>query len=99
MALKHADLFRLDVGLVGAACVSSLQQAVGIVVLEEYLVRGPGQAGAEPRAKRSRLAEEGQSLIWIELAKLYRCLSDYDSIKGRWFFCLGMKGERKSLDA
>lgn len=91
IALKHTDMFQLDVGLVGAACLNSYQQPIGIVLLEEYLIQGPHykdqKLSRQPDTKRLKLSEEGkeiskESLLWIELAKLYHSLNDYDNIKG-----------------
>lgn len=99
IALKHAASFRLDSSAIGLACLNSLQQSFGIILLEEYLAlseNGKGKAGVDddgdesesrgPAMKRLKLSgarkEDQEAVIWIELAKLYRSMNDYDSIKG-----------------
>jgi DNA-dependent protein kinase catalytic subunit len=84
---------------VSSACLNSLQQPLGIVLIEEYIVLNEQhpvisktatqqtESSEEPRTKRMRLSDEAhemdaESLLWIELAKLYRSMNDYDSIKG-----------------
>lgn len=118
IAIKHAANIRLDASAVGMACLNSLQQSFGIVLLEEYLALNENgrprsssdddddegqQTSRPPATKRMRMSEtaEGETsvavatassatssayndeaVIWIELAKLYRSMNDYDSIKG-----------------
>jgi DNA-dependent protein kinase catalytic subunit len=101
IALKHVALFRLDVSLVSTLCINSLQQPLGILLLEEYLVvseqdpqwhqqKADSRPPANKRLKIESLTkaktdaennEDEASLMWLELAKLYRSISDYDSIK------------------
>ncbi len=95
IALKHVTKFRLDVIAISNACLNSLQQSLGIILIEEYIVlneHGPiHPTDGQPRAKKIKLASESgstlvasgeESVLWIELAKLYRSMNDYDSIKG-----------------
>ncbi len=88
IALRHARLFQLDSGLVSTACLNSFQQSLGVVLLEEYIILGGvGSTLRPPEAKRAKLStgqenKNDDSLVWIELAKLYRSMNDYDSIKG-----------------
>jgi DNA-dependent protein kinase catalytic subunit len=97
IALKHVAKFRLDVTAISNACLNSLQQSLGIILIEEYIVlneHGSYYSDGQPKAKRLKLASESsgastsspsnseESILWIELAKLYRSMNDYDSIKG-----------------
>ena len=117
IAIKHAESIRLDSSAVGLACLNSLQQSFGIILLEEYLalnengrsnksISGGGRVddddggdgndlaataaksriGGPPASKRMRMCEttcqNEEAAMWIELAKLYRSMNDYDSIKG-----------------
>lgn len=119
IAIKHAESIRLDSSAVGLACLNSLQQSFGIILLEEYLALNEngrsnrsisggggggrvddddvdgndlevtatkGRIGGPPASKRMRMCEptwqNEEAAMWIELAKLYRSMNDYDSIKG-----------------
>jgi DNA-dependent protein kinase catalytic subunit len=91
IALKHVKNFRLDISSISNACLNSLQQSLGIILIEEYIVQNENDKilDEEPKLKKIKLSNnhvEGdsteESLLWIELAKLYRSMNDYDSIKG-----------------
>lgn len=106
IALKHATSFRLEASSIGMACMNSLQQSFGVVLIEEYLALDANQKHQKissksddeedaPVRKRIRLSDENVEekrrsdndedetrILWIELAKLYRSMNDYDSIKG-----------------
>lgn len=91
IALKNVNKFRLDVSCISSACLNSLQQPLGIILIEEYIVQDEHGAGAcfvdeQPRMKRVKLIDDEtsskESILWIELAMLYRSMNDYDSIKG-----------------
>lgn len=91
IALNHAKNFRLDIDYLSTACLSSLQQSLGIILVEEYLALEENCAdeltNTAPSVKRIKLSNDAerasdQSQLWIHLAKLYRSMNDYDSIKG-----------------
>ncbi|XP_066122188.1 DNA-dependent protein kinase catalytic subunit isoform X1 [Saccopteryx bilineata] len=78
---QHTDLLSLDPGAVSAGCLASLQQPVGIRLLEEALSH---LAPQEPPAKkfRGRHRFSPDVLRWMELAKLYRSIGEYDVLRG-----------------
>ncbi len=90
IGLKHSESFRLDANSISSACLNSLQQPIGIVLLEEYIIidESKNDADTPPISKKMKLSEDketlgkDESILWIELAKLYRSMNDYDSIKG-----------------
>ncbi len=88
IALRHARLFQLDSEVISTACLNSSQQSLGVVLLEEYIIIGESETMLRPpEAKRAKLSAEiekknKESILWIELAKLYRSMNDYDNIKG-----------------
>lgn len=92
ISVKHAKSFKLDPKLISTASLNSLQQPIGILLLEEYLILSENNdegasESTQPKVKKMRMSNEpdiisDQSIIWIELAKLYRSMNDYDSIKG-----------------
>ncbi|XP_036089192.1 DNA-dependent protein kinase catalytic subunit [Rousettus aegyptiacus] len=87
---QHTDLLSLDPASVSAGCLASLQQPVGIHLLEEALLQMIPQ---EPLAKRAR----GRSHLsldvckWMELAKLYRSIGEYDVLHGIFSSEIGTK--------
>ncbi|CAF0815340.1 unnamed protein product [Brachionus calyciflorus] len=85
IAIKNSKYIILEPSLITTACLNSLQQPLGIILLEEYLVNE--EDSLEPSSnKKIRLDNKfrysKESVLWIELAKLYRSMNDYDSIKG-----------------
>ena len=94
IGLKHAKNLRLDVNAISVACLNSLQQPLGIILLEEYLILNENDenndsdsSSGPPSVKRLKFSSDyedvpHETLLWIELARLYRSMNDYDSIKG-----------------
>ncbi|KAK1332131.1 hypothetical protein QTO34_007817 [Cnephaeus nilssonii] len=70
ISCQHADLLSLDPASVGAGCLASLQQPVGIRLLEEALLHLAPQEPPPKRARgRPRLSPD--VLRWMELAKCF----------------------------
>uniref|UniRef100_A0A663E4U0 DNA-dependent protein kinase catalytic subunit n=1 Tax=Aquila chrysaetos chrysaetos TaxID=223781 RepID=A0A663E4U0_AQUCH len=91
MSYRHRELLELDSANVSTSCLASLQQPVGILLLEHALMAlSPAE---EPPCKRMRgRAELPPDVIrWIELAKLYRSLGDYDVLRGIFSGKIGTK--------
>uniref|UniRef100_A0A8B9M759 DNA-dependent protein kinase catalytic subunit n=1 Tax=Accipiter nisus TaxID=211598 RepID=A0A8B9M759_9AVES len=91
MSYRHRELLELDSANVSTSCLASLQQPVGILLLEHALMAlSPAE---EPPSKRIRgRAELPPDVIrWIELAKLYRSLGDYDVLRGIFSGKIGTK--------
>ena len=95
IGLKQARIFRLNGNAISIACQNSLQQPLGIILIEEYLAINEndsdtgGQIIAEQQTKRIKLDkdlmsvdDDESSTLWIELAKLYRSMNNYDCLKG-----------------
>ncbi|XP_060920840.1 DNA-dependent protein kinase catalytic subunit isoform X2 [Labrus mixtus] len=82
MCFQHKDLQHLDPAAISSTCLVSLQQPAGILLLEEGLLHATGHD--EPPSKRSRGRKEipPDTKKWINLAKLYRSLEDYDVVRG-----------------
>uniref|UniRef100_A0A8C0EK33 DNA-dependent protein kinase catalytic subunit n=1 Tax=Bubo bubo TaxID=30461 RepID=A0A8C0EK33_BUBBB len=98
MSYQHRELLELDSANVSTSCLASLQQPVGILLLEQALTAlSPPE---EPPAKRMRGRTElpPDIIRWIELAKLYRSLGDYDVLRGIFSGKIGTKEiTRKAL--
>ncbi|XP_049710414.1 DNA-dependent protein kinase catalytic subunit isoform X1 [Elephas maximus indicus] len=90
MSCQRPDLLGLDPALVSAGCLASLQQPVGILLLEEALLH---LEPPEPRSKRARGVPRPslEVLRWIELAKLYRSIGEYDVLRGIFSNEIGTK--------
>lgn len=69
MCYQHKDLQQLDPALVSATSLLSLQQPLGVLLLEESLVHGGGPD--EPPSKRSRGRKDipPDTNKWIHLAR------------------------------
>uniref|UniRef100_A0A3Q3H2P1 DNA-dependent protein kinase catalytic subunit n=1 Tax=Labrus bergylta TaxID=56723 RepID=A0A3Q3H2P1_9LABR len=82
MCFQHKGLQHLDPAAISSTCLVSLQQPAGILLLEEGLLHTTGHD--EPPSKRSRGRKEipPDTKKWINLAKLYRSLEDYDVVRG-----------------
>ncbi|KAI5763568.1 PRKDC protein [Gulo gulo luscus] len=90
ISCQHTDLLSLDPASVSAGCLASLQQPVGVRLLEEALLHLVPQ---EPPAKRfrgrNRLSPD--VVRWMELAKLYRSIGEYDVLRGIFSSEIGTK--------
>ncbi|XP_051625579.1 DNA-dependent protein kinase catalytic subunit isoform X2 [Manacus candei] len=91
MSYQHRALLELDSANVSTSCLASLQQPVGILLLERALTAL--SAAEEPPSKRMRGRTElpPDVIRWIELAKLYRSLGDYDVLRGIFSGKIGTK--------
>ncbi|CAM5116256.1 unnamed protein product [Natator depressus] len=91
VSYQHRELLDLDSATVSTSCLASLQQPVGILLLEQALTRL--SSAEEPLSKRMRgRAELSPDVIrWIELAKLYRSVGDYDVLRGIFSGKIGTK--------
>ncbi|XP_016054399.1 PREDICTED: DNA-dependent protein kinase catalytic subunit [Miniopterus natalensis] len=95
ISCRHTDLLSLDPASVSATCLASLQQPVGIRLLEEALLH---LAPPEPPPKRARGTPRlsPDVLRWMELAKLYRSIGEYDVLRGIFSSEIGTKPATRS---
>ncbi|XP_006860145.1 PREDICTED: DNA-dependent protein kinase catalytic subunit [Chrysochloris asiatica] len=95
VSCQHPDLLCLDPALVSAGCLASLQQPVGILLLEETLLH---LDPPEPPNKRTRGTPRPSPEVirWIELAKLYRSIGEYDVLRGIFSSELGTKKDTQN---
>ncbi|ELU11183.1 hypothetical protein CAPTEDRAFT_224273 [Capitella teleta] len=95
--LEIAYLFpkqlKLQPGVVSTVCNMSDQQPLGILLLEEGLLHSPeDQSPASKRSRRDRSSRITQDTEpWLELAKLYKSISDYDVLRGIFSSQIGSK--------
>ncbi|XP_029955282.1 DNA-dependent protein kinase catalytic subunit [Salarias fasciatus] len=82
MCYQHKDLLLVNPDAISSTCLVSLQQPSGILLLEEGLINDT--VGEERPAKRARGRKEipPDTKKWINLARLYRSLEDFDVVRG-----------------
>ncbi|XP_056629192.1 DNA-dependent protein kinase catalytic subunit isoform X2 [Triplophysa dalaica] len=92
MSYHHKALLDVKPINVSASCLASLQQPMGILLLEESLLQGTPPSD-EPASKKARGKRElpPDTERWIHLAKLYRSLGDYDVVRGIFSGKIGTK--------
>uniref|UniRef100_A0A670Y1A7 DNA-dependent protein kinase catalytic subunit n=1 Tax=Pseudonaja textilis TaxID=8673 RepID=A0A670Y1A7_PSETE len=83
MTYLHEELLDLNCYSVSTSCLASLQQPMGILLLEQALVH-LFPVEQQPPSKRMRGKTELSPDVtrWIELARLYRSVGDYDVLRG-----------------
>ncbi|KAG8442079.1 hypothetical protein GDO86_011029, partial [Hymenochirus boettgeri] len=91
MCYKHDELLNLNATNVSTSSLASLQQPMGIVLLERGLLNL--EPSNEPPSKKMRLRTEipPDLVRWIELAKLYRSVGEYDVLRGIFSGKIGTK--------
>ncbi|XP_039189656.1 DNA-dependent protein kinase catalytic subunit isoform X1 [Crotalus tigris] len=92
MTYQHKELVDLNYCNVSTSCLASLQQPVGILLLEQALV-DLSPVEQQPPSKRMRGKGELSPDVtrWIELARLYRSVGDYDVLRDIFSGKIGMK--------
>ncbi|XP_070603834.1 DNA-dependent protein kinase catalytic subunit [Erythrolamprus reginae] len=92
MTYLHKELLDLNYDSVSTSCLASLQQPVGILLLEQALVH-LSPVEQQPPSKRMRGKTELSPDVtrWIELARLYRSVGDYDVLRGIFSGKIGTK--------
>ncbi|XP_054250756.1 DNA-dependent protein kinase catalytic subunit [Indicator indicator] len=91
MSYRHRELLELDSANVSTSCLASLQQPVGILLLEHALMALSPEEEPPPKRMRGRTELPPDVIRWIELAKLYRSLGDYDVLRGIFSGKIGTK--------
>ncbi|XP_015748747.1 PREDICTED: DNA-dependent protein kinase catalytic subunit-like [Acropora digitifera] len=97
----HEHKLSIDPTSVSAACLTSLQQPIGIMLLEKQLLQSEDSGQSSRKRARGLAAPPSQETItWIELSRLYRSLGDYDVLRGIFTGHIGTKPiTQKALEA
>ncbi|CAH2285137.1 DNA-dependent kinase catalytic subunit [Pelobates cultripes] len=91
MCYQNTALLDLNPASVSTSCLASLQQPMGIL-LREKGIYNLNPVDEPPAKKRKTKAEIPPDVIrWIELAKLYRSVADYDVLRGIFSGKIGTK--------
>ncbi|XP_077348787.1 DNA-dependent protein kinase catalytic subunit isoform X2 [Lithobates pipiens] len=91
MCYHHIELLDLNPTSVSTSSIQSLQQPLGILLLEKGLQHL--QPLGEPPAKkmRGRTDLPPDVIRWLQLARLYRSIGDYDVLRGIFSGKIGTK--------
>ncbi|XP_074649158.1 DNA-dependent protein kinase catalytic subunit-like [Tubulanus polymorphus] len=74
---------KLDLMIVETASVASMQQPLGILLLEEQILVGEDNEPSAPKSRKlTSKTISRETSVWIELARLYKSLDDYDALRG-----------------
>lgn len=81
--------FKLDPQVISNVSVVSVQQPVGILLLEKQLLNNI-ETNIEPKRKRMRGAVKKTEDVraWLELAKVYESIEDYDFLRSIFSSCI-----------
>ena len=75
IGLKHAKSLRLDVSSVSTACLNSLQQPLGIILLEEYLILNEfnekDDSSGPPSTKRLKFSNDCEDVSQVKKNECY----------------------------
>lgn len=88
----HEQKLSIDPTSVSTACLTSLQQPIGIMLLEKQLLQSEDDGQSRHKRARSTVSPPSEvTTTWIELSKLYRSLGDYDVLRGIFTGHIGTK--------
>ncbi|XP_040210104.1 DNA-dependent protein kinase catalytic subunit [Rana temporaria] len=91
MCYHHIELLNLNPTSVSTSSIQSLQQPLGILLLEKGLqhLQPPGEPPAKKMRGRTELPPD--IIRWLQLARLYRSIGDYDVLRGIFSGKIGTK--------
>ncbi|KAM3927958.1 DNA-dependent protein kinase catalytic subunit [Leptodactylus fuscus] len=91
MCYQHVELLHVNPTSVSTSSIESLQQSIGILLLEKALqyISPPEEPPA--KKKRGKADTPPDVLRWIHLARLYRSIGDYDVLRGIFSNKIGTK--------
>ncbi|XP_030839871.1 DNA-dependent protein kinase catalytic subunit [Strongylocentrotus purpuratus] len=79
----HSEQLTLDPAAISQSCLTSRQLLIGIRVLEEVLIKKSGDdERSRKRARTSRPESNQEMSTWIELARLYKAMGEFDVLRG-----------------
>ncbi|CAD5112585.1 DgyrCDS1798 [Dimorphilus gyrociliatus] len=96
---SNLRLIDIDTSKIGEACIGGGQGPLGILLLEDILIQKDFVKPRPPTAKKAKIskASSDKAIVWIELAKLYKSLDDFDNLQS--IFEYRIKGEGKTSEA
>ncbi|KAK0048622.1 DNA-dependent protein kinase catalytic subunit, partial [Biomphalaria pfeifferi] len=87
---------------VGTSSITSNQQSLGIMVLEENLIKSDSTevANRSKKSRQTRSLPSPELAEWIQLSRLYKSANDFDIVQGIFSDQLGTKDQtRKAIEA
>ncbi|XP_056377813.1 DNA-dependent protein kinase catalytic subunit isoform X2 [Hyla sarda] len=91
MCYHHVELLELNPTSVSRSGIESLQQSIGILLLEKALQYISPPEEPPTKKMRGRADTPPDVLRWIQLARLYRSIDDYDVLRGIFSNKIGTK--------
>ncbi|XP_069813698.1 DNA-dependent protein kinase catalytic subunit isoform X2 [Dendropsophus ebraccatus] len=91
MCYHHVELLELNPTSVSTSSIESLQQSIGILLLEKALQYVSPLEEPPAKKMRGRADASPDVLKWIQLARLYRSINDYDVLRGIFSNKIGTK--------
>lgn len=78
-----AKQFKLDPNTISMASMASMQQPVGVLLLEKQLLSNVvvTQQTKRRRVESSTVSSSEERQTWLEIAKLYESIDDYDNLR------------------
>ncbi|XP_055874578.1 DNA-dependent protein kinase catalytic subunit-like [Biomphalaria glabrata] len=87
---------------VGTSSITSNQQSLGIMVLEENLIKSDSTevANRSKKSRQTRSLPSPELAEWIQLSRLYKSANEFDIVQGIFSDQLGTKDQtRKAIEA
>nr|QOY44576.1 DNA-dependent protein kinase catalytic subunit [Alvinella pompejana] len=92
MAYSNIHNLTLEPSNISSACLTGLQQPMGIMLLEKMLIHAENPTCQPSKKHRTIGPQVSRDInVWLELAKLYKSIGDYDTLKGIFGSKLGTK--------
>lgn len=73
--------FKLDPTLISMVSVASTQQPVGVLLLEKQLLNNIVVTQQSKRRRVENFVSSTERQTWLEIAKLYESIDDYDNLR------------------
>ncbi|CAL1543153.1 unnamed protein product [Lymnaea stagnalis] len=93
---------KVPAGELGTCAITSNQQTLGIMILEEQLIQSDARQAesTSKRARQSRTTQPDDFSEWVQLSRLYKSLHDFDVIQGIFSDKLSTREEtRNAIEA
>ncbi|XP_048576196.1 DNA-dependent protein kinase catalytic subunit isoform X3 [Nematostella vectensis] len=87
----HKSMLKLQPSSVSTASLASLQQPMGILLLEKQLLSQEAEPKSHKRMRTEHSPSSDTTAAWLELAKLYRSVEEFDVLHGIFSDHIGTK--------
>ncbi|EDO34280.1 predicted protein, partial [Nematostella vectensis] len=87
----HKSMLKVQPSSVSTASLASLQQPMGILLLEKQLLSQEAEPKSHKRMRTEHSPSSDTTAAWLELAKLYRSVEEFDVLHGIFSDHIGTK--------